>query len=205
MRVAIYGAGGHGKVVWDVLTCQGHAVVGFIDDAPTAATIHGLPVAKRLDELDDVEGVIVAIGNNRIRREKFEMLRGMGLQVVNAIHPTAVLSSHVTLGCGVVVMPRVVVNVDTVIGDNVILNTGASVDHDCTIGNHVHIAPGTTLGGGVGVGEGAFLGIGTCVIPCQVVGAWAVVGAGGVVVREVSAASTVIGVPAKVLRQGNAP
>jgi len=74
------------------------------------------------------------------------------------------------------------------------------VDHECEIGAFVHLAPGVALAGRVRVGEGAFLGIGARVIPGRGIGAWAVVGAGAVVLDDVPDGVTVAGVPARPLR-----
>ena len=198
-RVVIYGAGGHGKVVFDVLIAAGMQVMGFVDDRPGRHDVLGKPVLGSLWSFGPVDGVIVAIGENRTRAEKYRELRSAGVELVNAIHPNAVVSPYARLGNGILVAPGVVVNVDAVIGDNTILNTGASVDHDCVIGDHVHIAPASTLGGTVLVDDGAFLGIGTRVVPGMRIGSWSTTGAGSVVIRHVEPGSTVIGVPARPL------
>jgi sugar O-acyltransferase (sialic acid O-acetyltransferase NeuD family) len=195
MRVAIIGAGGHAKVVWDILVAAGHQPVGFVDNQPTRDTLLGLPVVTARRALPAYDGLVIAIGNNQVRKAIFEKLAGETF--VNAIHPSATLARHVTLGRGVMVAAGVVVNIDTTIGDNTILNTGATVDHDNAIGPHAHVAPGCHLAGNVTVGEGAFLGIGTCAIPGIEVGAWATCGAGSVLVRPVPPGAKVIGVPAR--------
>ena len=51
--------------------------------------------------------------------------------------------------------------------------------------------------GGVTLQEGAFLGSHAVIVPKVVVGAYAVVGAGSVVIRKVAPGVTVFGVPAK--------
>jgi sugar O-acyltransferase (sialic acid O-acetyltransferase NeuD family) len=196
MRVVIFGCGGHGKVTWDILTAGAHEVVGFLSDHP-AGRVLGLPVASRLAELPPHDGLIVAVGDNQVRAAKFAEFRAAGLNLVNAIHPSAIIAGRVTLGVGVMIAAGVVVNLDTVIGDNTILNTGATIDHDNRIGDHAHVAPGCHLAGGVTVGEGAFLGIGTCVVPNRRIGAWATAGAGAVVVRDVEDGARVVGVPAR--------
>jgi len=206
VRVPILGAGGHAQVVADILL-QARAAgasahpIGFLDDDPALAgtAIMGLPVLGTIAQLDefDHDAVIVAIGDNRTRAHLFESVQAQGEQIVNAIHPAAVLAPDVRLGEGVMICAGVVVNTGTVIGDNVILNTGCTVDHHNHIGNHVHIAPGVHLGGDVTIGEGTLVGIGASVIPQRTVGAWSVIGAGSVVTKDIPAQATAVGVPAQ--------
>jgi UDP-perosamine 4-acetyltransferase len=97
MDTVIIGAGGHGKVVLDILRAAGtHKPVGFIDAdvALAGTTVGGLPVfgpANLLPKLrqQKVKGAIVAIGDNRVRRSYAARLLEHGFELVNAIHPKA--------------------------------------------------------------------------------------------------------------------
>jgi len=91
---------------------------------------------------------------------------------------------------------------DVIIGKHVIINTCASVDHDCKLEDFVHIAPCVHLAGGVLVGEGSLLGVGSSVIPYRRIGKWSIVGAGSVIVNDIPDHVTVVGVPAKLIKQG---
>ena len=90
-----------------------------------------------------------------------------------------------------------VVQPDTVVGAHAIVNTGATVDHDGHLGDYVHVAPGVSLAGAVRRRSGVFVGIGARAVPGVTVGAWAVIGAGAVALRDVPAHATAVGVPAR--------
>lgn len=200
--VLILGAGGHGKVVADILLCQRVPLLGFLDDNPATwkSECLGLPVLGAIESYQDYKptGLVLGIGNNRVRQKIVERLsqEAEGLWI-NAIHPTAILADSVQLGNGVVIAAGTVVNPDTVLGDHLIVNTGATIDHDCVIEEYVHLAPGVHLAGGVKVGQGTLIGIGAAVIPYRSIGCWATVGAGAVVVRDISNKVIAKGVPAR--------
>lgn len=197
MSVAVIGGGGHAKVVVDALERCGAQVAGVVDEGrPMRERLWGTPVVPAIEDIA-ADGFVVAIGDNRRRRERFDFYCRSGYRPVTVVHPATTLGRGVTVGAGSFVAAGACVNSDTVIGPNTIINTGASVDHDCRIGAHVHVAPGVRLAGGVAVGEGVLLGIGTVVTPMRLIGAWAVCGAGAVVVGDVPPSVVAKGVLAR--------
>ena len=192
------GAGGHAKVVLDSLLMSGdHDVIGVLDPNPGACQLLRIPVLggdDLLPTLGDV-GFIAAVGDNDVRRRLFEGALRLGLEPVNAIHPSAVISQHARLELGIAVMANAAINVGADIGQDAIVNTGAIIDHDTVVGAHVHIAPGCSLSGSVHVGDGAFLGTGVTVIDGVRIGERAVVGAGTAVYRDVAAKAKIVGAP----------
>lgn len=204
-RLAILGASGHGKVVADTAECCGWQVIEFFDDAWPGRQSNGVwPVlgdtAALLASLERFDGVLVAIGNNRIRQAKLLELQAAGAHIVRLIHPAATLSRYACLGAGSVVFAGAVVNADTRIGLGAILNTGCSVDHDCVLGNAVHVSPGARLAGGVQVGDLTWVGIGASVRQLVRIGTGVMVGGGAAVVADVTDGLTVAGVPARSMR-----
>jgi sugar O-acyltransferase (sialic acid O-acetyltransferase NeuD family) len=207
MNVAIYGAGGHGRVVLDILLQAGHHVECFLD---TSTALHGRRVdgveviggMERLADLParEVGGVVVAIGDNGVRRAMANHIDAAGLRLVNAVHPSANLARTVSLGRNVVIAAGALVCAHCQIGDSVILNTGCVVDHESMIGTAVHVCPGVKLAGRVTVEAGAFIGIGASVIQNVRIGREAIIGAGSVIIRDVPAGATMAGVPARVIR-----
>ncbi len=209
-RVAIVGAGGHGRVVLDILVRAGCCeVVGFLDSntALHGRRMDGVPVLGDIGMLPQlrrdgrVDGAIIAIGDNGVRRSFADQVDLMGVPLVNAIHPSANLAHNVTLGRNVVIAAGALVCAHCQIGDSVILNTGCIVDHETMIGTAAHVCPGARLAGRVAVESGAFIGIGATVIQNIRIGTESVVGAGAVVIRDVPALSTVVGVPARLVKE----
>ena len=208
MDILLFGAGGHGKVVLDIVQLQGkHRVVGFLDADPQlhGTSVGGVEVLGGLNLLhklrqQKVRGAVVSIGDNRVRRQCAAEAQTAGFELATAVHPAAVIAKSAKLGLNVVVAAGAIICTDAVIGDSTIVNTGASVDHECQIGPSVHVAPGARLAGRVRVEELAFIGLGASVIQCLTIGARAVVGAGAVVIRDVAAGSTVVGCPARSAR-----
>jgi len=197
--VYVIGAGGHAKVVICTLRAAGIAIEAVLDDDEQhhGGKILGIPISGPLSLLETSGGcrAIIAIGNNRARREVAEHF--VRVEWVCAIHPHAIVDSTVKPGPGTIVFAGAVIQPEATIGDHVIINTGATVDHDCKVGDYAHIAPGSHLGGNVTLGEGALLGIGSAAIPGAKIGAWTTVGAGGVVINDLPPGVVATGIPAK--------
>jgi acetyltransferase EpsM len=199
MAVLIIGAGGHGKVVADILQLQNIAILGFLDDDSTlwGSMSFGLPVLGGIDQYTahEVAGVAMGVGSNRARKAIVE--RYPALRWINAVHPSATIAQSASLGSGVMIAPHAVIAPDTTIGSYTIINTAATIDHDCIIGDFAHVAPGSHLAGNVAVGAGVLLGVGTNVTPGCNIGDWSIVGAGSTVVRDIPANVIAKGIPAR--------
>lgn len=201
-RLAVLGASGHGKVVADTAECCGWQVIEFFDDAWPGLQSNGAwPVvgdtAILLASLNRFDGVLVAIGNNRVRQSKLLELRSHGAILPSLIHPSATVSRYAFLGDGAVVLAGAVLGADAQVGAGGILNTGCSVDHDCILGQAVHVSPGARLAGSVCVGDATWIGIGASVRQSVRIGSNVMVGAGAAVISNVADGLRVVGVPAR--------
>jgi sugar O-acyltransferase (sialic acid O-acetyltransferase NeuD family) len=202
MRIAIVGAGGHGKVVLDAVLSAGDQIVaGIVDDNTEliGARLFDFPIVGSVKNLNDVDGYIVAIGNNRIRKEKYDYYLQAGYKPVTVIHPTAIISPRTSVGRGVAIFANVVVNPDAVIGDNTVLYTSCTIDHECNISQHSYVSPGCNICGRANIKTGAMIGAGAVILPGLSIGEWAIVGAGAVVTDHVPDNVTVVGVPARLV------
>jgi UDP-perosamine 4-acetyltransferase len=209
--VVIIGAGGHAKVVIELIAADASkAIVGLTDADSTPRQVSGLEVLGGDDVLPRLraEGVahaFVALGDNALRQKTAAMLQTLGFELVNAISPAATVSPSAKIGRGVAIMAGAVINADSVIGDCAIINTGAVVDHDAVLGAAVHVGPGCALAGNVTLGPRAFLGVGVSATPGVSIGMDTVVGAGACITTSLAGGVLALGVPARVVRSLNLP
>lgn len=201
--VVVLGAGGHAKVVIEILQATGYQVSSCVGGEDSPKECLGIPVLQgdhHLLELYEAGHSLVfsAIGSNAARARAAAHAIEIGYDLINAISPYAMISPSVILGKGIAIMSGAVINAQSRIEDLAIINTGATVDHDCQIGFCSHVAPQCALAGNVKVGQQAFLGIGTTVIPEISIGNNSIIGAGSVVITNIPASVTAIGLPAKI-------
>lgn len=204
--VIIVGAGGHARVLIDVLKKCSVDIIGIADrdNSTKGTTLDGVKVIGDDQAISTyskdnhllVNGVgSISLPHRRIKI--FKQFKDLGYEFATVVHPSSVIASEVIIEEGVQIMAGSIVQPGCKIGQNSILNTRSSLDHDCVVGANVHIAPGVTISGGVNVGRGSHIGTGATIIQGVTIGENAVIGAGAVVLKNVPANTTVFGVPAK--------
>jgi UDP-perosamine 4-acetyltransferase len=205
--VVIVGAGGHARVLIDVLASRGVTPIGVLDPrTETGTSVSGIPVLgddSWLDtgNVDDIQ-VIVGIGSTgsvASRVGAFDSLRSKGFTVVGCVHASSVIGSNCQIDLSAQVLPGCVINHSATIGANTVLYSNTTVEHDCIVDDHAYLSPRVTLCGGAHVGPRSFIGAGATILQGVRIGAGALVAAGAVVTRDVADGATVMGVPAKVV------
>ena len=209
--IVIIGAGGHGREVADIVRHQSKDdstidLLGFLDENPGVwgSVRDDLPVLGGWSWLenrsrDDIR-VLSAVGAPGVTRRLTAQAERLGFRFAQAISPRAWISPFAHLGSGITVFPDVVINTGATLHDHCIVNVGATISHDCEIGTYSFIAPGVHLAGNVSVGEACWIGLGANIIQRCSIGARSVVGAGAVVIRDLDADVTAVGVPARIIQ-----
>ncbi|KXX68567.1 acetyltransferase [Flammeovirga sp. SJP92] len=198
-NIFIYGASGHGKVVYDCAISSKINVQGFIDDDPLKQEFLGCKVYKSTEISKDWV-IIVAIGSSQIRKRIVDSL-DVNFGIIK--HSSSILSSHTVIHGGTVFFHNTVVQSGSEIGEHCIINTSSIIDHDCQLGNYVHVAPNAVLCGGVKVGNSSWIGAGSTIIQGITIGNNCTIGAGSVVINNIPDNAVVVGNPGKIIKYNN--
>lgn len=211
-NIVIIGAGGHAKVVADIILKRKEilkedlTIIGFLDDNYENLKykeIFNIPVLGNTGLINMFKNknyeYIIAVGNNLIRKKISEKFSN--LNYYTAIHPTAVIGNEVTIGEGTAVMANAVINSYSKIGKHCILNTSCIIEHDNTIENYVHISPNAVLCGEVAIKENSWIGAGSSIKQEITIGENTIIGAGTVVIKDIENNVTAVGNPARIIKK----
>lgn len=163
-----------------------YKVIGTDDDIPSY--------------LDKAEFMITVgfIKDARLRTLLYNKVQQAGGTMANVIAPTAHVSRYAHFfGGGISIHHNAMVNTAAQIGDNVIINTSAVIEHDAVVGAHSHVSTGAILNGETSVGRRCFIGSQSVVANCVRICDDVIIGAGSVVIKDISEPGIYAGCPAK--------
>jgi UDP-perosamine 4-acetyltransferase len=193
MPVIILGAGGHAKVLVNILRLTGRNIIGLLstDVEPGSESCGSSVLGDESaveqytpEEIELVNG-IGAVPGNTARWEQAYRMRGLGYRFANVVHPSAVIAEDAEIAEGVQVMAGAVIQPGVEVGVDAIINTGVLIDHDCVVGRRCHIAPGVVCSGNVQIGNGVHIGVGSSIIQGISIGQDSIVAAGSVVYGDI--------------------
>jgi sugar O-acyltransferase (sialic acid O-acetyltransferase NeuD family) len=211
VKVVIIGAGGFGREVLDVFdACNNdkkeYDVLGFVvekDYYEPNSIINDKPILGDFSWLEEHRNEILvtcAVGPPQHRRRIIQQVTNLGCRFCNIIHPTAVLTRWIKMGEGVIITAGCILTNQIQIGSHVHINLDCTIGHNAVLEDFVTMAPGVHVSGNVCLGEGCYVGTGANIIDKKRLGKWSIVGAGSMIISDVPANSTVVGVPAKVIK-----
>ncbi len=209
-KILIIGGGGHSRCIQESLLDLGYEPewIGVVDANKGIHTLSGIKQVGKDEDLRILRSAgwdkaIIGVGSvesTALRRRLADMIAEAGIEQINVIDESAIVSKDCEIGSGTFVAKKVTIQPGTKIGNIAIINTGSIIEHDCTIGDFCHVSSGSVLLGGVTIEHDTLIGGGSVVRQGIHVGSNCVVGAGSVVVRDLPDNSIAYGNPCKVRR-----
>lgn len=208
-KIVLIGAGGHCKVIIDIIkSTNEYEIVGIIDREQNSDSILNVPIIgndSKLKKIYDsgIHNAFICIGalnNINLRNVIHNNLELIGFKFPVLIHKNSIVSEFAYIESGTCVMAGAIINAGSYIGKNCIVNTGCIIEHDCKIGNNTHISPNVSIAGGTTVGDNTHVGIGSSIIQGIILGNNVTIGAGAVVINNIDDNGLAVGVPAKVIK-----
>jgi sugar O-acyltransferase (sialic acid O-acetyltransferase NeuD family) len=205
--LVIIGSGGHACCMLDVARLAGFSATGFIDRTRgEGVLVNGLPILGGDELLFDKAFIsdyrfALGIGDPITRRRYGELLMEKGADCPAIVNPSSFVSSHATLGCGVLLMGMNAVNHGARLDDFVALDWQVTIGHGAHLGRAVFAGPGSRVAGDVICGEDAYLGLGCQIIEKVEIGCGSLIGAGSTVTRDIPERVVAVGSPARVIRE----
>ncbi|MBF0382237.1 MAG: acetyltransferase [Magnetococcales bacterium] len=154
---------------------------------------------KILNDLN-INKAIIMLADQQQRLDNMALAKKNGIELINAIHPTATVMPDAVLHENTVLHARSFVGYRAELHAGAVLNSGAQVDHHNVLYECVRLDPGVVTAGNVVIEPFATLHTGAVVINQIRIGEGAVVGAGAVLIKDVAPYTMVVGNPARVIR-----
>lgn len=203
-KIGIIGYSGHGFVVTDAAFMAGLPLKFYCERFEGSRNPFNLEYlgfdgnANFIGWKEDYK-FILGVGDNQVRNAIALRVLANRKDLLNVVHPDALISDRVEMGIGNFISKRVAVNPLVKIGNFCILNTGCIVEHECKIGNAVHVAPGAVLAGNVEIGDLSFIGANSVIKQGVKIGSNVIIGAGSVILKDVADHKKIVGNPGRTI------
>lgn len=139
---------------------------------------------------------VIAIGNGSVREKIVKEYPELNWAIVDAGESFG----EVKLGIGTIICPGTILTTDIKIGNHVILNLNCTVGHDVVIGDYTTASPGVNISGNVSIGKRCYLGTNSVIREKISICDDVVIGAGGVVVKDITEPGVYVGNPVKKIK-----
>jgi len=210
-KLIIIGCGGFGReVAWLVerINEKEHQwdFLGFVDDDQSleGTIIDGYPILGDMDWLlEQTEELYVtcSIAKPAIRSKLIERCQKKeNIHFPILVDPSAIIGKTVQIGEGSIICAQTIMTVDAILGKHVIINLACTIGHDAVLDDYVTLYPTVNVSGHVHIGTHTEIGTGTQIIQGLTIGEDTIVGAGGVVIRDIPSHCTAVGDPAKPIK-----
>ena len=208
-NIVIIGAGGVGRETSLIIQKINELeptwnLIGFIDDNVNnwGRVVNGYSVIGGIDSLEVLPSdtyIIIAIANYEIKRKIVNRINDK-FKFATIIHPRVWIHDYINVGEGTIIYEGVILTTNIEIGNHVIISPKCGVGHDSVIKDYVSLLWNVNVSGNDIIEEGVMMGSASTVIQGKRIGKGSTVGAGAVVIDNIDSYSTVVGVPAKVIK-----
>jgi len=209
-KIVVYGSGGFAREVVHLIEDINEQeeiweVLGYVDDnaANHGELINDLPVLGGVDWIKEQDSIAVAMGIGSPNAKKAIAKKLSELSNVtypNLIHPSVKFSRFNSIGRGNVICEGSILTTNIDIKEFVTINLNCTIGHDTIVGSYTTILPNASVSGSVVFEERVDFGTNATIIQGIKVGEGTVVGAGAVVVKDLPANCTAVGMPAKPIK-----
>ena len=207
-RLYIVGAGGFGReVAWLVerinLQSPTWELAGFIDDDPTKIgtkqdNYSVIGDCKYLALQSEECWLVCAIGSPEVRKVITKRLEQLpNVKFATLIDPSVLMSEHIQIGEGSIVCAGSILTVDIKLGRHSIVNLDCTIGHDVEFGDYLTAYPSVNISGSVFGGDCVEIGTGTQIRQGMRIVSNVVMGAGTVVISDITEPGTYVGVPVR--------
>jgi len=210
-EIAIFGAGGFGKevltLVQDLIRTEKERwkFIGFFDDLDYSNQLGKQYLGNQLvlNQWKDPIYLVIALGWSHIRSSVVSRIQNPLIEYPILISPRCILgdADRIKIGEGTIIMAGANLTTDITLGSFNVVNINATIGHDVGLGNFCSIMPSANISGSVKMDDEVFVGSGVTVLQNLNIGSKSVIGAGAVVTKDVPAGSTVVGIPARIIKK----
>lgn len=213
-KIVLIGAGGFGREVASIIEVLNknrptYELLGFLDDGKQyneGMIINGYPWLGDHNWIVEHKNEVVCtccIGNPKIKKKVQEELteKGVIFETIIAYGGFGYIGPYTEIGDGCVLYGGVTIAVNCKIGNGVVMNQMVNIGHDCVIGDYTAIMPFTGISGFCKIGNEVNIGGHAFIVPGRKIGDSATIAAGSIVFGNVKAGTTVLGNPAKRMRE----
>ena len=209
-EIYILGVGHNTALTIELAEACGYRVAGLYHycEGLTGQMVCGVEVMGTHDNLlsePNLQGrnFALSMGDNDIRASLFYRIKKKGGFLPPLVHPTCVISRFAEIGEGSQLEAYCVVHANSCIGENCNLQPYVLVCHNSTIGKHSFLAAKSIVGAYITVEHNAFIGMSAVLVSskAELIGHHSIIGAGAVLTQNAEPSSTMVGVPAKLLKR----
>ena len=206
--VFVFGVGNYTEVIIELIHDVGLGIKGLFhfNNEKTGKRIMGYNVlgdySKFLKEYND-ENIVVAIGDNNIRVEVFELLlKNTKNKAISLIHPKAEISKSAKISKkGVYIHSNTFVWTKACVDSYTIISPNAMVSHHAKIKQGCLISANAMVGSYVTINDQVLVGINSGIISKSIqIGKYSIIGGQSFITKDIPEREVWAGVPAKKIK-----